>query len=181
VSVPLRRLFGLLLLLTGFWPSPGVAHESQPGLLEVRQLTAERWEVVWRAPIYYGKPHPAGLALPPAWQLVGEPRLRRLATSDLHRQIVTVPPGTLDGSVVGFPGLEQTITDVVVRVSRLGAPGELRAWPLLRRGPAPQRAEACARARQAAGGDQRFMGLRSDPCRSMRTGFRPSLPRTFPT
>mgnify|MGYP006283197479 CR=1 FL=1 len=114
------RLVPLLLLLLGvILVSPGRAHESQPGLLEVRQLTTERWEILWRAPIYYGKPHPARLALPADWEPVGEPRVRRLESSELHRQIVTVPPGTLDGSVIGFPGLEQTITDVFVRIARL--------------------------------------------------------------
>ena len=48
-----------------------------------------------------------------------QPSVQRLASADLHRQVVTVPPDTLDGSVIGFPGLEQTITDVFVRLSRL--------------------------------------------------------------
>jgi len=39
-----RGLTALLLLLAGFCSAPGVAHESQPGLLELRQLTPERWE-----------------------------------------------------------------------------------------------------------------------------------------
>jgi hydrogenase/urease accessory protein HupE len=118
MSLP-RLLITLLLLLTGSWHSAAIAHESQPGLLDLRQLTAERWEVVWRAPIYYGKPHPARLALPGDWQPVGEPRRQRLESSELHRQILEVPPDTLDGSVIRFPGLEQTITDVFVRLSRL--------------------------------------------------------------
>lgn len=114
-----RGLTALLLLLAGFCSTPGVAHESQPALLELRQLTPERWEVAWRAPIYYGRPHPARLALPADWQPVGEPTVQRLASADLHRQIVTVPPGTFDGSIIAFAGLEQTITDVFVRLSRL--------------------------------------------------------------
>ncbi|MGD8310549.1 MAG: HupE/UreJ family protein [Chromatiales bacterium] len=119
--MPLRPLAVLLLLLAAgiSFPRSGVAHESQPGLLELRQLTAERWEVVWRAPIYYGRPHPARLALPEDWAPVDEPTVQRLASADLYRQIVTVPSGTLDGSVIDFPGLEQTVTDVFVRLSRL--------------------------------------------------------------
>jgi len=116
------RLRGILLLfvpLAGFWCATAVAHESQPGLLELRQLTDERWEAVWRAPIYYGRPHPARLSLPDDWQPVGEPTVQRLASSHLHRQMVTIPPGTLDGAVIGFPGLEGTITDVFVRLTRL--------------------------------------------------------------
>ena len=38
-----------------------LAHELQPGSLEIRQLTSERYEVIWRAPLYYDKPHPAKL------------------------------------------------------------------------------------------------------------------------
>jgi hydrogenase/urease accessory protein HupE len=109
----------LVVAVTVLWPASAVAHESEPGLLELRQLTVERWEIVWRAPIYYGRPHPARLLLPEDWQPVGEPTVRRLPSANLHRQIVSVQPGTLDGSVIDFPGLEQTTTDVFVRVSRL--------------------------------------------------------------
>ncbi|MGD9388042.1 MAG: HupE/UreJ family protein [Gammaproteobacteria bacterium] len=119
MRLPLRALALLLLVLTAAWPVTGDAHESQPGLLEIRQLTTERWEVVWRAPIYYGKSHPARLALPADWRPSGEPTMQRLASAELYRQIVTVPPGTVDGSVIGFPGLERTITDVFVRLTRL--------------------------------------------------------------
>jgi hydrogenase/urease accessory protein HupE len=96
-----------------------VAHESQPGLLELEQLTADRYEVLWRAPIYYGRPHPARLVLPADWRAVSEPTVRQLPDSALHRQVVQVEGGTINGSVIRFAGLEATITDVYVRVSRL--------------------------------------------------------------
>jgi hydrogenase/urease accessory protein HupE len=107
-------LVGAVLFPAGAW-----AHESQPGLLELRQLAEDRWEVVWRAPIYYGKPHPARLELPSDWQPVVEPTMRQLPDSALHRQIVSLDDGALDGSLIRFPGLEATITDVFVRVARL--------------------------------------------------------------
>ena len=111
------------LLLIGIGPTSALAHESQPGLLELRQMTSapseQTWEVLWRAPIYYGQPHPARLELPAAWQPVAEPTLRRLPSSELHRQLVRIAPETLDGTVIAFPGLEQTITDVFVRITRL--------------------------------------------------------------
>ena len=119
----MRRLpFAILLMLLvmgGMISGPAAAHESQPGLLELRQLGPTRYDVIWRAPIYYGKPHPATLQLPAEWQTVGEPTVRSLSDSRLHRRMVTVPGGTLDGSIVRLPGLELTITDVFVRVSRL--------------------------------------------------------------
>jgi hydrogenase/urease accessory protein HupE len=96
-----------------------LAHESQPGLLELRQLGPERYEVIWRAPIYYGRPHPAELQLPEDWLTIGEPSVRQLPDSALHRRLVDVPGGSIDGSLIRFPGLEATITDVFLRVSRL--------------------------------------------------------------
>ena len=108
----------LLLLSTGL-SGEARAHESQPGSLELKQLSANRYEVLWRAPIYYGKPHPAQLQLPKNWQVVGAPTIRQLPDSALHRRIVVVAGETINGSVIRFPGLEATITDVFIRISRL--------------------------------------------------------------
>ena len=107
------------LMLSATLCGDALAHESQPGLLELRQLGPERYEVIWRAPIYYGRPHPAELQLPPDWLTVGEPTVRQLPDSALHRRVVDVAGGSIDGSLVRFPGLEATITDVFVRISRL--------------------------------------------------------------
>ena len=108
----------LLVLCSGFFGA-SLAHESQPGLLEMRQLNASRYEVIWRAPIYYGKPHPARLQLPEEWKIVGESTVRQLPDSALHRRVVEVPGDSINGSIIRFPGLEETITDVFVRISRL--------------------------------------------------------------
>jgi len=122
---PLMLWLAGALLLIGAGAGPALAHESQPGLLELRQLTSDpsqqTWEVLWRAPIYYGRPHPARLELPAAWEPVAEPTVQRVPSSELHRQIVRLAPDALDGAVIAFPGLEQTITDVFVRVTRLDA------------------------------------------------------------
>lgn len=108
----------LLLLCTGMLDGAR-AHESQPGLLELKQVGENRYEVVWRAPIYYGRAHPAKLMLPQAWRTVGQPTVQKLTDSNLHRRIVEVPGGSIHGSIIRFPGLKSTITDVFVRVSRL--------------------------------------------------------------
>ena len=96
-----------------------LAHESQPGLLEIKQLGNVRYEITWRAPIYYSRPHPASVQLPDTWITIGDPTVRQLPDSALHRRVVEVPGGSIDGSVIRFPGLETTITDVFVRVLRL--------------------------------------------------------------
>jgi len=119
----MRRYIAFMLLVSlALWAGlsgKALAHESQPGLLELKQLNASRYEVLWRAPIYYGRPHPAKLQLPGEWRTVGEPTLRQLPDSALYRRIVDVEGGFINGSVIRFPGLEKTITDVFVRISRL--------------------------------------------------------------
>jgi len=108
----------VLLLVTG--TGVGVyAHESQPGTLELRQVDKDRYEVIWRAPIYFGQPHPARLELPEHWKTVVEPTVRLLADSQVFRRVVTVGSQGVEGSTIRFPGLERTITDVFVRLSRL--------------------------------------------------------------
>lgn len=90
-------------------------HELQPSSFELRQLTQERFEVLWRAPIYYKKPHPAKLQLPKEWKIVGKPTIKQRSDSALHRYIVHVPKGEIDGDVIRFIGLESTITDLFAR------------------------------------------------------------------
>lgn len=107
-----------LLLVIGHC-SGGSAHESQPGTLELRQVNKESYEMTWRAPIYFGQPHPARLELPEHWKTIGEPTVRLLADSQVFRRVVTVGSKGVEGSILRFPGLENTITDVFVRLSRL--------------------------------------------------------------
>jgi hydrogenase/urease accessory protein HupE len=108
----MRRLAGLCLLLlaAGFAGQPA-AHELQPSSFELRQLTPERYEIIWRAPTYSRKPHPARLQLPDNWQPAGAAKVTRLADGALHRRLVDIPPDSVDGAIIRFAGLEATITD----------------------------------------------------------------------
>ena len=74
--------------------------------------------MTWRAPIYYGQPHPARLELPDHWKTVVEPTERLLADSQVFRRVVTVGDKGVE-DVLRFPGLERTVTDVFVRLNRL--------------------------------------------------------------
>ena len=93
---------GLLLVVCASFFTQAFAHELQPGSLEVRQLTQDRYEVIWRAPIYYKKAHPAKLQLPEQWLIVGEPTVKQLQDSALHRRVVSVPNGDIAGGVISF-------------------------------------------------------------------------------
>jgi hydrogenase/urease accessory protein HupE len=114
----LLALLVMLLSVSGFARSAS-CHESQPGTLELRQVAQDRYEVIWRVPIYYGGPHPARLELPGSWKTVVEPTERMLADSQVFRSVVTVGDKGVEGSIIRFPGLEGTITDVFVRMNRL--------------------------------------------------------------
>lgn len=109
----------LALFLVTFTLSHVYAHESQPGTLELRQVLKDRYEATWRAPIYFGQPHPARFELPEHWNTVAEPTVRLLADSQVFHQLVVVGDQGVEGSILRFPGLENTITDVFVRINRL--------------------------------------------------------------
>ena len=113
MKIHLFRLFFLLFCIGT--ASQVFAHELQPASLELRQLTPERFELIWRAPVYYRKPHPATLQLPESWQTLGEPTVRQLSDAALHRRLLEIPPAALDGAKIRFIGLEATITDVFAR------------------------------------------------------------------
>ena len=108
-------MFFLVIACTGL----AGAHESQPGTLEVKQLATDRYDVIWRAPIYYGKPHPARLQLPEDWQNIIQPTERRMADSIVFHRVIAAGKKSIEGEIVRFPGLESTITDVFVRLTRL--------------------------------------------------------------
>ncbi len=114
----LRALIAFLLvnLCTG---TVVQAHESQPGTVDLRQVARDRYEIIWRAPVYFGRPHPARLELPAHWKVVVEPTVRTLSDSQIFRQVVTIGKDGVEGSVLRFPGLENTITDVFIRLNRL--------------------------------------------------------------
>jgi hydrogenase/urease accessory protein HupE len=119
-SLNFKTLIHILILLLGIVIcTSAFAHESQPGSLDIRQMAGNRYEVIWKAPIYYGEPHPARLELPAHWQTVVGPTERTLPDSHVYRQVVTIGEKGVHGSIVRFPGLAGTITDVFVRLNRL--------------------------------------------------------------
>ncbi|WP_136808242.1 HupE/UreJ family protein [Desulfosediminicola flagellatus] len=112
-----RLLMIFLFFLCG--GAPAFGHESQPGTLEITQLAPQKYEVTWKAPIYYGEPHPASLVLPDNWQNIVQPTKRRTVDAIVFKRVVDVGPESIEGAKLRFPGLESTITDVYVRLTRL--------------------------------------------------------------
>ena len=77
-------LLSLMLFMVTFTGVCAHAHESQPGTLDLRQVDRDRYEVLWRAPIYFGKPHP------PIYDLA---RRRLAALMDGDPQILCIGDG----------------------------------------------------------------------------------------
>lgn len=116
--IRLTRVLVLFLLIAGSMAT-AQAHESQPGNLEIKQLAKGRYDIIFKAPIYYGEPHPARLEMPKNWKNIISPTQRRMADSIIFRWVIDPGPGSIEGSILRFPGLESTITDVFVRLTRL--------------------------------------------------------------
>jgi hydrogenase/urease accessory protein HupE len=118
-SIGLSKII-FAVISVAFFLCIGVAlgHESQPGAVEIRELGPDRYEVIWRAPLYYNKPHPARLELPEAWEIIGQPVKRARPDAIVFQQRISTGGKSLDGAVIRFPGLESTITDVFIRVIR---------------------------------------------------------------
>jgi len=112
-------LVGIVVLFSSFLIGTASAHESQPGSLELKQLAKDRYDITWRAPIYYGRPHPARLQLPQDWETIGQPTERRRVDAIIFHRVISTGGKSIEGRIIRFPGLEATVTDVFVRLTRL--------------------------------------------------------------
>lgn len=106
------------------------AHELRPAYLELRQTSADQYDVLWKVP---ARGDDLRLSLyvefPEGTETVGEPRAV-LAHESLVQRWMIRRRGGLDGGEVRISGLSATLTDVLVRVQRLdGAARTVRLTP----------------------------------------------------
>jgi hydrogenase/urease accessory protein HupE len=102
-----------------FMVLPALAHESQPCLLNLRQLDSDTWQLSWRTPPGRGAAYPVSPELPQEWEVLETSKVRSMGDYDLQLQLLRIPAGAIDGSLISFPGLRGSPTDVYVRLSRL--------------------------------------------------------------
>ncbi len=95
------------------------AHDARPAYLQIQEITPGRYDVLWRVPVLSGMRLPVSLRLPDAMRGVTEPAVQELSDSLVERRLVSADAGALEGARIEFPGLEATITDVLVRVALL--------------------------------------------------------------
>jgi HupE / UreJ protein len=100
------------------------AHEARPAYLEIRETSPGRYDLLWKTPVLSGMRLPVVLKVPDGVRAVGEPTMQELADSRLERRTIDAGPEGLAGKRIEFPGLQATITDVLVRFQMLDG----RTW-----------------------------------------------------
>jgi len=95
------------------------AHEARPAYLEIKETAPNQFSLLWRTPVLAGMRLPVTLQVPEDVKNLREPDVQELADSYLERRWIDAGPGGLAGKRIEFPGLQGTITDVLVRVEML--------------------------------------------------------------
>jgi len=95
------------------------AHEVRPAYLQIDEVAAGRYHLLWRTPVLAGMRLPVVLRLPDDIHDVVDPAAQELSDSLLERRVLDAGPTGLAGKRIEFVGLQATITDVLVRVQLL--------------------------------------------------------------
>ena len=93
----------------------GEAHEIRPAYLQIDQVGPDRFDVLWRTPLFSGNRLPVALRFPDGTRDVTKPSEQFLPDSILERRIIEAPDG-LAGKRIDIVGLQATITDALVRI-----------------------------------------------------------------
>ncbi len=120
----LRVRFALLAAGLLLAVSIASAHEARPCYLELKETSPGQFAVLWRTPVLAGMRVPVTLALPADVKEIKAPDEQELIDSHVERRWIDAGPNGLAGKQIDFPGLQFTITDVLVRVELLDG----RSW-----------------------------------------------------
>jgi hydrogenase/urease accessory protein HupE len=113
-----RQIVAGLLLAMPFVFSAH-AHEVRPAYLEIKETVPGQFSLLWRTPVLAGMRLPVALKLPDDVRNLKEPVVQELADSLVERRWIEADPKGLAGKHIEFPGLQLTITDVLVRYAML--------------------------------------------------------------
>ncbi|MEO1202483.1 MAG: HupE/UreJ family protein [Pseudomonadota bacterium] len=96
-----------------------LADVFQPAYLELTELGADRYAVLWRVPTVVGERRlQAEVQFPDGTERLSEPQLMLIGISWVERYAVAVPGG-LVGQEISIAGIRGGVTDVIARVERL--------------------------------------------------------------
>jgi hydrogenase/urease accessory protein HupE len=109
-------LAGLLGALATLSAASALAHDSRPAYLELVATEAGAFELIWKRPLIGGRGATMEMVLPPACRDVVPPVASNLGDALLERRLIDCGAAGLAGQQIHFPGLEQTLSDVLVRI-----------------------------------------------------------------
>jgi len=116
----MRRYYSLLaafvLIIAGLFGSSACADDSQPGYLELKETTANRYSVVWRNPKLTNQQGKLSLQLPAGVKNLTNPVLRELPGATVERRLIETDAQGLIGKRIEIDGLQASNTDVLVRI-----------------------------------------------------------------
>ncbi|MFO1407788.1 MAG: HupE/UreJ family protein [Steroidobacteraceae bacterium] len=112
----LRALLAGAALLLASLLRTAEAHETRPIYLDLEESSPGQYAITWRTPVLAGMRLPVKLQLPAGSRNLRSPEIIELPDSLLERRWVDAGPQGLTGKRIEFPGLQLTITDVLVRV-----------------------------------------------------------------
>jgi len=96
-------------------PAAAWAHETRPAVLELRETAPERYDVLWRTPLFEGQRLPFALNFPEDVRQLTPPLL--VQWPDWHLESWrAAAPGGLVGKTLYFSGHDATTAGVVVRL-----------------------------------------------------------------
>jgi hydrogenase/urease accessory protein HupE len=114
-----RQIVAGLILAMPFVFLSAHAHEVRPAYLEIKETVPGQFSLLWRTPVLAGMRLPVALKLPDDVRNLKEPIVQELADSLVERRWIEAGPKGLAGKHIEFPGLQLTITDVLVRYAML--------------------------------------------------------------
>ncbi len=94
------------------------AHETRPAYLELRQTSPDTYDVLWKVPANGDLRLGLDVILPDTCETLTDPRPTLVGDAFTERWSVR-EPGAMIGRTIRVQGLEATLTDVLVRVTRL--------------------------------------------------------------
>ncbi len=113
----LRLCLSLLALLAAL---PAQADELRPGYLELTQLDAQQWKLVWKAPVLGGLATRTRPVFPAFCQQTAPSARVEGAVLVAESRLTCTQP--LAGSKVGLAGMDAAFTDALLRVAPLDRP-----------------------------------------------------------
>ena len=112
-----RSLLGIfVLIISGLSGGSAFADDSQPGYLELKETTANRYSVIWRNPKLTNQQLGLSLRFPAGVKNLTKPILRELPGSTVERRLIETDAQGLIGKRIEIDGLQASNTDVLVRI-----------------------------------------------------------------